>query len=791
MNIIKPLIALIAASAATLGADAALVAHFNMDVRSGQVVETVGGERFGVLGNFAPENLPGAVGSALRFDGYTSWIDARIGQVIPAGTKTMTVSVWAAIESYPIIKIDTATDEMTAIVQCIDDAAKTGFGFYVGFDGKWSFRAYVSGWPVEIKVDTPLPTWQWNNLVAVVDCEARSLKLYNNGVEVGSTRANGSLSLGPSAMTIGRGTLLNYSGPFLLTSFNGLIDDISVWDEAKDQSEIASWRPENDPDLIVPASRFAGQLLRPKFHGMPAANWTNECHGMTYSNGKFHLFFQKNGDGPYMARLHWGHLTSENLYDWQEERIAIAPGASYDIKGCWSGCVFTDQQITGSRPGIIYTGVDYGHASIDYASPTSASLLEWTKSSSNPIISGRPAGLGDDFRDPYFFRHGDNAYIIVGSSKNGVGTTTLHRYNASNRTWSNDGDIFFSGASASQAGTFWEMPNVTPMADGRWLFTATPIGTSVGVRTLYWTGSIADNGHFVPASNFSSPRSVELNSRDGFGLLSPTVYTHEGKTIALGIVPDKLPAEENWKLGWAHCYSLPREWSLDENGLLVQKPYEGLKGLRTATSFNLSDFDLSGSIDMRPVNGRQIEILARFELGSSPFGFRFFKNASGSATATYTPSTGQLVFDFNGLNHISNDNGVYNGVYSLSLPEFLRAGQELKLNIFIDHSIIDVFINDRWASSIRVFPTDADADGVEAFADSSVKVIELSAWNLDPKNGQGGVGDVITDPADADGPVDIYTPAGVLVSTNITVEEAMNVLPAGIYIAAGKKFVVK
>ncbi|MDE6399408.1 MAG: hypothetical protein K2L68_00925, partial [Muribaculaceae bacterium] len=26
--------------------------------------------------------------------------------------------------------------------------------------------------------------------------------------------------------------------------------------------------------------------------------WTNECHGMYYSEGRYHLFFQKNGDFP-------------------------------------------------------------------------------------------------------------------------------------------------------------------------------------------------------------------------------------------------------------------------------------------------------------------------------------------------------------------------------------------------------------------------------------------------------------------------------------------------------------
>lgn len=36
-------------------------------------------------------------------------------------------------------------------------------------------------------------------------------------------------------------------------------------------------------------------------------------------------------------------------------------------------------------------------------------------------------------------------------------------------------------------------------------------------------------------------------------------------------MPDKLGSQENWNLGWAHCYSLPREWSLDSNGNLVQR----------------------------------------------------------------------------------------------------------------------------------------------------------------------------------------------------------------------------
>ena len=778
MNQIKH-IAILSILPLTLTSQADLVAHFSMDVKGGMIEETVRGGKYAVEGNFAPENLPGAVGEALRFDGYTSHVKASLGDIL-SDSKTMTVSLWVATPSYPIIQIDTDTKEKTPIVTCLDKDSKSGFGFYLGFNGKYSFETYIGGWPLSVEADLPLPTYQWNNLVAVIDCDARTTKLYNNGVEVGSGKAAGSISYGGGDFYIGQGTESRMAGPFQLMSFNGLIDDISVWNEAKPLSEIQSWKAETEPNLDIPASRFADQLLRPRFHGMPAAGWTNECHGMTYSDGRYHLFFQKNADGPYMARLHWGHISSENLYDWREEKIAIAPGDWYDIKGCWSGCIFTDEEITGGKPNAIYTAVDYVKAMIAQASPETDALDNWVKSQSNPIINGRPAGLSDDFRDPYFFRNGDNAYIIVGSSKDGVGTTTLHRYEPATKTWSNNGDLFFTGTNKATDGTFWEMPNVTLMPDGRWLFTATPLGTSQGVRTLYWTGSIAADGKFVPDADSSAPRLLEMNSREGFGLLSPTIYTHDGKTIALGIVPDKLPSSENWKLGWAHCYSLPREWSLAQDGSLIQKPFDGLKGLRGETMFAQDSFDLSGVLDLSPVTGRSVEICGTFEVGASAFGFNVFKSSTGQGKIYYNPASGELIADFSGLNRLKNDNGVYDGIYRCPLPVKPTNGEQLKVNVFIDHSILDIFVNDRWATSIRVFPTDTDADGIEVFADSTVKVADLKAWILDAANGS-GVESVRTDHV---GNPDTYNLQGMTMSSTET-------LPAGLYISNGKKVLIR
>lgn len=776
-----PLVALTAAS----GAQADMVAHFDMEAVSGEITETISGSRFAVEGNFAPENVEGAVGNALRFDGYTSRVEAALGDIFPSGAAKMTVSMWAALPCYPVIEIDRDTKEQTPLVSCLDEEAKTGFGFFLGFNGGYSFRMYVGGWPVVIEADSPLPPYQWNHLVAVVDCDARTATLYNNGVQVGSGKANGNISFSPSALYMGQGRESRKSGPFELMSFNGLIDDISIWDEALSPSDFADVVPENDPSLDIPSSRFASDRLRPRFHGMPAAGWTNECHGLIYSDGRYHLLFQKNGDGPYMARLHWGHISSDNLYDWREEKIALAPGDWYDIKGCWSGCVFSDDEVTGGRPGILYTAVDYAKAMIAQASAESDSLVNWSKASSNPVISGRPSGLSDDFRDPYFFRDGDRAYMIVGTSKDGVGAATLHRYDPVSKRWSNSGDIFFSGTSAAQDGTFWEMPNVTRMPDGKWLFTATPLNTRVGVRTLYWTGSIDDGGHFLPDAQSAAPRLVELESREGFGMLSPTVYAHDGKVLALGIVPDKLPSLTNWSLGWAHCYSLPREWSLSAGGELVQKPYEGLKGLRTKTLFSREDFTLDGSLDLDPVRGDAVEVCGEFEAGNGSFGFELFRGGGGCARIFYSPASGEIVADFSSLPRIPNDGGIYDGVYRCALPVRPDAGSVVKLNVFLDHSILDIFVNDRWATSVRVFPTDAAGVDVAAFSEGEVKVGSLRAWILDVEASGSSVEEVDM-AGSGPAPSCLYDMSGRSFPRDMT--ESLN---PGIYVGNGGKILVR
>ena len=785
----KLLILSLAASPMMFAAD--LVTNIPMETNGKAQIATSSGANLTVRGKHTDENIAGASGNALRFDGYSTHVVGDINPFSP--TKGMTVSMWVAPETYPIVEIDVPTQNKIRLAGTYNPDTQNGWSFNLGYTGKYSFDFYSEGWPVSIEADDLLPCYEWSHLVAVIDTDTRKATLYRNGNKVGEKNTMGNINNDATYITIGRSAGGPQFGNYFLDTFNGLIDDIDIYDGILTEGEISSFLPANYADLYIPESRFANDIMRPHFHGMPGANWTNETHGMTYSNGKYHVFFQKNANGPYMARLHWGHISSDNLYDWVEEPIAIAPGADFDIKGCWSGCIFTDEEITGGKPNALYTGVDYAKAMIVQAKPLDDDLIDWEKGNS-PIINGRPSGLSDDFRDPYFFRNGDNAYIIVGTSKDNLGAATLHKYNPNTKSWSNDGSIFYQAKNVSSEGRFWEMPNLTKMENGKWLFTVTPQGQSNGVHTIYWTGDIASDGTFLPDSE--TPKSLELISKDGYGLLSPTVYAHDGKVIALGIVPDKISIDDNCNLGWAHTYSFPREWSLDNDGNLIQKPFSGLAGLRSETMFKESNFNLDCTKSLAPVEGRRIELLAKFEVGNATFGFEFLKNSRGAAKLTYNPSTGELKLDVTALNRITNDKGRYDGIYSCILPERPAVGSEMTLNVFVDGSIIDIFVNDKWATSIRVFANAADATGVEAFAEGGVvKVNQLNAWilksNGSPYEPGAGVDEIFGSSNPQSQFVSVYTITGAPVKLNVRPSEALEGLKKGIYIVGNKKVIVK
>jgi len=710
-------------------------AHFNMSLTAdGQTTEMVSGSSYTVVSQLPACTVPGLDGEALRFDGYSNYVRASL-PTAALSTETLTLQVVLAAETYPMMVMDVAETTPTYATVCgnLDEDTRHGIALELSSQGDLQLRfgsVYSGGYIFTVSGNEKLPRGQWCTVTAVLDKSSNAATLYLDGRKIGSSRMSRSeIAHATTDFYIGKSAADVKAGPFLLNAFCGLIDDISIQNSVVTPQEFTA---SATPDFNYPLQRYTAAsskaaLWRPRFHAMPSGSWTNESHGMTYSDGRFHVFFQKNANGPYMSRLHWGHISSKDLCEWHEEPIAVAPGEPYDLKGCWSGCVYEDGGDTYS----LYTAVDNARATIVQSKADDVTLNGWTKQ--GIVINGRPSGLSDDFRDPYFFEAAGQKYIIVGTSKNGVGACTLHKLK--NGQWSNNGDIFFQGGNASQHGTFWEMPTMTPMGDGRWLFTCTPLGTAVGVRTLCWVGTVGSDGHFTPDGTVQY---LEMGgvSRDGYGLLSPTIYQHseggESKTLLLGIVPDKLPTQSNFEMGWAHNFSMPREISLAADGSIVQKPYSGLAALRSTVNTN-KQLALLGSESLAPVSGRQVELLGEFTVAAGgTCGFSFLKSGDKQARLAYDADRGTLTLDLTTLDRTVND-GTYGGIYTATLPMKPGVGETLKLHVYVDGSIADIFVNDTWAFSVRIFPNDPAEVDAEVFATVQMQT-KVQAWVLESPN---------------------------------------------------------
>jgi beta-fructofuranosidase len=68
-------------------------------------------------------------------------------------------------------------------------------------------------------------------------------------------------------------------------------------------------------------------------------------------------------------------------------------------------------------------------------------------------------------------------------------------------------------------------------------------------------------------------------------------------------------------------------------------------------------------------------------------------------------------------------------------PFELKDGERLKLRVFVDKSVVEVFANSRQAVMRRIYPSRADSLGVSLFSTGGkTKVHALEAWNIDPSN---------------------------------------------------------
>lgn len=58
-----------------------------------------------------------------------------------------------------------------------------------------------------------------------------------------------------------------------------------------------------------------------KIYVKPKDCWMNDPNGFIYFKGLYHLFYQCFPYAPRWGRMHWGHVVSKDLVNWEEQEL--------------------------------------------------------------------------------------------------------------------------------------------------------------------------------------------------------------------------------------------------------------------------------------------------------------------------------------------------------------------------------------------------------------------------------------------------------------------------------------
>jgi len=448
---------------------------------------------------------------------------------------------------------------------------------------------------------------------------------------------------------------------------------------------------------------------RPGYHVTPEAGWINDPNGPIEWDGRFHLFFQRNPLAPEWApRIHWGHAVSDDLCAWTMEPDAFGPSADGpDAGGCWSGCVVDDA----GTPTAVYSGLDgSGAAAAENVclARGDRELRRWRKDPANPVIAGPPAGARlAAFRDPFVWREDGRWRMLIGAGlPDGHGAVLAYR-SADLLAWHADGALLRGTDDGFAAGQVWECPQYFALGDRRVLLL-----------------SIWDDGG---PSHVMALVGSEAEGR--FTIERAVRFDHGADCYAPATMADSRGRRLAWAWSWEHreapsgpsagALTLPRVLSLGSGGALTISPAPELRGLRRAHE-QLEPATLGDPVLAR-TRGDRVEVDATIDPGSAATVSLRMRMAPGGEE--------QTVISFRRADGSLRVTGPDAAAHGSRLE--LAPGEPLRLHVFVDRSLLEVFANDRMTITERIRCVHPDSTGI-AFdaAGGQARMLDACVWTL-------------------------------------------------------------
>ncbi|MBS5781106.1 glycoside hydrolase family 32 protein [Megamonas sp.] len=418
-----------------------------------------------------------------------------------------------------------------------------------------------------------------------------------------------------------------------------------------------------------------------KFHLEMPNGLVNDPNGLCYHQGKYQIFFQWNPFGCEHKHKHWTYTQTTDFINYTKPQIALAPVDKFDKDGCYSGSARSKN----NKLEIIYTANLKDEQNIRYSRQVLVKQDddgEFIKE--KIIIDTVPKGYTTHFRDPYIFTKSNRSFIILGAQRENLTGCALI-YEEIDENWIFRGEL---KTQLTDFGYMWECPNLFTI-DDKDILVFCPQGLKAQkyqYQNLYQTGYLI--GQFNPDTlEFTHGEFHEFDM--GFDFYAPQVLVHENRHILIGWVgmPDKLQDYPTINDGWVHSLTLPRELIL-KNDKLYQRPISELNELNqnATTKINTDKISLSAnkkleiSIPLKDISSWQ---------GKLKFNDEYILLTYNKNTSVFTIDRNQLKLGGKGIRQF-----------------LVKAQDELNLSIYIDNSIIELYLQDgEYYATFCYYPT--------------------------------------------------------------------------------------
>ncbi len=478
--------------------------------------------------------------------------------------------------------------------------------------------------------------------------------------------------------------------------------------------------------------KLIDQEERPVFHFTARTGWLNDPNGLSYYEGKYHLFYQYHPYDSHWGPMHWGHAVSKDMILWKYLPCALAPDTEYDGSGCFSGSALVMDD--GSHL-LMYTGC--GDSAGD---PTGKGRWvqsqniairkpgtdEYVKHEGNPVITGADLAEGADayeFRDPYIWRAADGTYraLVANGMKDAEQGTQLTLFSSGDGLNWGDGKVLFEDE--RRIGVMWECPNFFPLGD-RYVLIASPMDMQAeeedavgsirfpqGNNVCYITGKY-DNGkeEFIPDSDDADVGYYLYEPVDGgLDFYAPQIMkTPDGRRVMIGWMQD--PMMGNLHKSEDHKFfgqmTIPRELSL-KDGRLYQWPVSELEEYRREKDIYRNVAFGNSWIRIPSIRGRVIDMLLEIkaEKSCTELGIRFAADDEHYIELGFDPVRAVMTIDR------SRSGQAENRTRKRTLKVRDRKGK-LSLRILLDRWSAEIFINGGEQTMSLTFYTDLSAQEI-------------------------------------------------------------------------------